>query len=38
MGQTAKAKELLEEVLLEEDLSEENKVVIQNLLKKFSHA
>ena len=38
MGQTAKAKELLQEVLLEENLSEKNKVVIQNLLKKFSHA
>jgi len=38
MGQTTKAQELLQEVLLEENLSEENKIVIQSLLKKFSHA
>jgi hypothetical protein len=38
MGQTAKAQELLQEVLSEENLSEENKIVIQSLLKKFSHA
>ena len=38
MGQTTKAQELLQEVLLEENLSEENKMVIQSLLKKFSHA
>jgi len=38
MGQTIKAQELLQEVLLEENLSEENKMVIQSLLKKFSHA
>ena len=38
MGQTARAQELLQEVLLEENLSEENKMVIQSLLKKFSHA
>tara|TARA_B110000091_G_C13618194_1_gene391822 strand:- start:64 stop:408 length:345 start_codon:yes stop_codon:yes gene_type:complete len=38
MGQTAKAQELLQEVLSEENLSEENQMVIQSLLKKFSHA
>ena len=38
MGQTANAQELLQEVLSEENLSEENKIVIQSLLKKFSHA
>jgi hypothetical protein len=38
MGQTAKAQELLQEVLSEENLSEENHMVIQSLLKKFSHA
>ena len=38
MGQTTKAQELLQEVLLEENLSEKNKMVIQSLLKKFSHA
>jgi len=38
MGQTTKAQELLQEVLLEENLSEENKIVIQSLLKKFYHA
>ncbi len=38
MGQTAKAQELLQEVLSEKNLSEENRLIIQNLLKKFSHA
>ena len=37
MGQTAKAHALLQEVLSEENLSEENHMVIQSLLKKFSH-
>jgi hypothetical protein len=37
MGQTAKAQALLQEVLSEENLSEENHMVIQSLLKKFSH-
>ena len=38
MGQTAKAQELLQEVLSEKNLSEENRLIIQSLLKKFSHA
>ena len=38
MGQTAKAQELLQEVLSKKNLSEENRLIIQNLLKKFSHA
>ena len=38
MGQTAKAQELLEEVLSNKNLSEENRLIIQSLLKKFSHA